>query len=59
MLQNPDDGKVTTPSVVNYKPNGDILVGNPAIKAAMRNLPNTIYDAKRMLGRRYDDPRIT
>ena len=59
MLQNPDDGKVTTPSVVGYKQKGDILVGNPAIKAAMRNLPNTIYDAKRMLGRRYDDPRIT
>ena len=32
ILQNPDDGKVTTPSVVAYKATGDILVGNPAVK---------------------------
>ena len=35
-----------------------ILVGNPAKKAAPRQLENTLYDAKRMIGKTYNDPYI-
>ena len=60
IIQNPDDGKNTTPSVVAYKKNdGDILVGSTAVKQSGRNLANTIYDAKRLVGRKFDDPMVS
>ena len=39
-------------------PKNDVLIGNSAAKAAMRLPENTVYDAKRMIGRPYDDPMI-
>ena len=35
-----------------------VLVGNPAKKAAPRQLENTLYDAKRMIGKTFNDPYI-
>ena len=60
VLQNKDDGLPTTPSIVTYTMNNknDILIGNPASKAVTRFPENTVYDAKRMIGRPYDDPMI-
>lgn len=58
MLQNPDDGNHTTPSVVSYTTKGDILVGNQAIRQTIRNLEGTIVDAKRMVGRKFSDDVI-
>ena len=60
VLQNKDDGLPTTPSIVQYtmNPKNDVLIGNSAAKAAMRIPENTVYDAKRMIGRPYDDPMI-
>ena len=58
ILQNPDDGQPTTPSVVSYTLKGDIIVGNPAQRQAIRNLENTIFDAKRMIGRKFDEEII-
>jgi len=49
------EGNRTTPSVVAYLDNGEILVGEPAKRQAITNPKNTIYAAKRLIGRRYDE----
>lgn len=49
------EGDRTTPSVVAYLENGEILVGQPAKRQAVTNPANTIYAAKRLIGRRYDE----
>ncbi|HEX2548256.1 MAG TPA: Hsp70 family protein, partial [Gammaproteobacteria bacterium] len=48
------EGYRTTPSVVAYLDN-EILVGEPAKRQAVTNPKNTIYAAKRLIGRRYDE----
>ena len=54
ILQN-DEGEMTTPSVVSFKPNDEIIVGQIAMAQAVRNSENTIYDAKRLVGKRFYD----
>lgn len=49
------EGERTTPSVVAYLENGEILVGQPAKRQAVTNPKNTIYAVKRLIGRRYDE----
>lgn len=49
------EGERTTPSVVAYLENGEIIVGQPAKRQAVTNPANTIYAAKRLIGRRYDE----
>lgn len=49
------EGDRTTPSVVAYLENNEILVGQPAKRQAVTNPANTIYAAKRLIGRRYDE----
>jgi len=49
------EGDRTTPSVVAYLDNDEVLVGQPAKRQAVTNPPNTIYAAKRLIGRRYDE----
>lgn len=49
------EGERTTPSVVAYLDNGEILVGQPAKRQAVTNPTNTIYAVKRLIGRRYDE----
>jgi molecular chaperone DnaK len=49
------EGYRTTPSVVAYLDNNEILVGEPAKRQAVTNPKNTIYAAKRLIGRRYDE----
>ncbi len=53
-----EEGMRTTPSVVAYTDEGEILVGMPAKRQAITNPENTIYAAKRLIGRRYDDPVV-
>jgi len=53
-----EEGMRTTPSVVAYTDDGEILVGMPAKRQAITNPENTIYAAKRLIGRRYDDPVV-
>ncbi|XP_065184874.1 heat shock 70 kDa protein-like isoform X2 [Sycon ciliatum] len=50
-------GARTTPSWVAYK-GKDVLVGEAAVSQAARNAPNTIFDAKRMIGRQYVDQSV-
>ena len=53
-----NEGARTTPSIVAYMDNNEILVGAPAKRQAVTNAKNTIYAAKRLIGRRYDDPEV-
>src|SRR5437870_2203472 len=50
------EGSRTTPSIVAYTEDGEILVGAPAKRQAVTNAKNTIYAVKRLIGRKYDDP---
>lgn len=49
------EGSRTTPSVVAFKDDGDVLVGEPAKRQAVTNPENTIYSAKRFMGRRHSE----
>jgi molecular chaperone DnaK len=50
------EGARTTPSMVAFADNGEVLVGQPAKRQSITNPENTIYAIKRLIGRRYDDP---
>jgi molecular chaperone DnaK len=52
------EGVRTTPSVVAYLDNDETRVGQPAKHQAVTNPKNTVYDAKRLIGRRYDEPVV-
>src|SRR6267378_8371923 len=52
------EGARTTPSIVAYTEDGEILVGAPAKRQAVTNAKNTIYAVKRLVGRKYDDPEV-
>ena len=49
------EGFRTTPSVVAYAKNGDLLVGQIAKRQAVMNTGNTFYSVKRFIGRRHDE----
>jgi molecular chaperone DnaK len=49
------EGDRTTPSVVAYLDNDEVLTGQPAKRQAVTNPANTIYAVKRLIGRRYDE----
>jgi molecular chaperone DnaK len=50
-----EEGMRTTPSVVAYTEDGEILVGMPAKRQAITNPENTVFAVKRLIGRRFDD----
>lgn len=50
-----EEGARTTPSVVAYTKDGDRLVGTTAKRQAVTNPENTIYSAKRFIGRRFEE----
>ncbi|KAM7275661.1 hypothetical protein ACFE04_017527 [Oxalis oulophora] len=52
------EGSRTTPSVIGFNQNGEILRGTPAKRQAITNPVNTISGAKRLMGRRFNDPQI-
>ena len=47
-------GYLTVPSVVAYDDTGHLLVGQPAVRQSLINPENTVYGAKRLLGRHFD-----
>jgi molecular chaperone DnaK len=49
------EGDRTTPSIVAYTEEGEILVGQPAKRQAVTNPHNTLYAVKRLIGRQFKD----
>jgi molecular chaperone DnaK len=52
------EGMRTTPSMVAFTDDGEVLVGLPAKRQAVTNPENTCFAIKRLIGRRYDDPMV-
>jgi molecular chaperone DnaK len=52
------EGSRTTPSVVAYTDNDEILVGAPAKRQAVTNAKNTIFAVKRLIGRKFDEKEV-
>ncbi|MGB0732520.1 MAG: molecular chaperone DnaK [Pontibacterium sp.] len=49
------EGDRTTPSIIAYAEDGEILVGQPAKRQAVTNPDNTLFAIKRLIGRRFED----
>ena len=54
VIENTEGGR-TTPSVIGYSDESEILVGTPAKRQAVTNPEKTLYAIKRLIGRRFDD----
>ena len=54
VIENAEGGR-TTPSVVAYTDDSEILVGQSAKRQAVTNPQNTLFAVKRLIGRRFDD----
>jgi len=52
------EGARTTPSIVAYQEDGEILVGAPAKRQAVTNARNTIFAVKRLIGRRFEEKEV-
>ncbi len=52
------EGARTTPSIVAYMEDGEVLVGAPAKRQAVTNPRNTLYAVKRLIGRRFDEKEV-
>ena len=52
------EGDRTTPSIIAYTDDGEILVGQPAKRQSITNPKNTLYAIKRLIGRRYEDEEV-
>nr|ELR5201538.1 molecular chaperone DnaK [Providencia rettgeri] len=57
VLEN-SEGDRTTPSIIAYTQDGEILVGQPAKRQAVTNPENTLFAIKRLIGRRFQDEEV-
>ena len=52
------EGARTTPSIIAYSDDGEILSGAPAKRQAVTNPKNTLYAVKRLIGRRFEEKEV-
>jgi molecular chaperone DnaK len=52
------EGARTTPSIVAYMEDGEVLVGAPAKRQAVTNPKNTLYAIKRLIGRKFEEKEV-
>jgi molecular chaperone DnaK len=52
------EGNRTTPSIVAYLADGEVLVGTPAKRQAVTNPTNTLYAVKRLIGRKFSEDAV-
>ena len=52
------EGARTTPSIIGYTDDGEVLCGAPAKRQAVTNPKNTIYAVKRLIGRRFEEKEV-
>ena len=52
------EGARTTPSIIAYMDEGEIVVGAPAKRQAVTNPKNTLYAVKRLIGRKFTDKEV-
>ena len=52
------EGARTTPSIVAYQEDGEILVGAPAKRQAVTNAKNTLFAVKRLIGRKFEEKEV-
>ena len=52
------EGARTTPSIIAYQEDGEVLVGASAKRQAVTNPKNTIYAVKRLIGRKFTEKEV-
>ncbi|OOG20657.1 molecular chaperone DnaK [Thioalkalivibrio denitrificans] len=52
------EGARTTPSIVAFTEDGEVLVGQSAKRQAVTNPKNTLFAVKRLIGRRFEEPEV-
>lgn len=57
VIENSEGGR-TTPSVVAFTKDGELLVGTPAKRQAVVNPENTLFATKRLIGRKFEDQAV-
>ncbi|KAI8924607.1 heat shock protein 70 family [Entophlyctis helioformis] len=57
VLENAEGGR-TTPSIVAFSKDGELIVGTPAKRQAVVNPENTLFATKRLIGRRFEDAAV-
>jgi len=57
MIPAKDTGSLTTPSIVAFTKNGDVLVGTAAARQRVTNPKNTVYAIKRFMGKTFDEAK--
>src|SRR5579863_1707227 len=52
------EGARTTPSIIAYTNEGEVLVGAPAKRQAVTNPKHTVYAVKRLIGRKFEEKEV-
>src|SRR3977135_2354386 len=52
------EGARTTPSIIAYQENDEVLVGASAKRQAVTNPKNTLYAVKRLIGRKFEEKEV-